>query len=560
MELANRIRLARKKKHLSQDFMAEQLGVSRQAISRWENGQAQPSTKNIMKIATLLDITVDQLTGSQTTELNHRFLELEQQDNIYEEWIALSKEWLHSDLMPYQPISIYQAFQQCMERSRCCTVPAYMRLLSFSQTEREKFLRHLNLFPSIFFDDIQFYTYFYEQILPKLIQPDQPFRVWVLNIGAGEEVYTFAMLIAEYLEQHQLETPIRIFASTMEEKWQVETAAQGIFTKESVVHIPQYLRKKYFVATPQGWKVISKIRNMIVFSVHHIFCDPPFTNLDMIVCRRLIPVLRAMYCKKLFSKFSYSLVPKGALILQPNMDSDAILQWFIPDEAQDMVYYKKQDAITRGNLLQVFTQTESILQIQSLPLPEIMQCFFSVHCKNTILLDETMRILFAGEHIFEYLHLDKQSGDVLLDSCIEKSLMHIIQKGLAQLREEKKPIRLEQTVLSKTEKDTIQQIWLSAISQNAKWYYAVSFFEKSMHMTGYGAEDKMELYRQLQEAKEQIEEQKQQMQTMTEENITLREKLSSANTALASLSEEVYSLYHEMKILNQELKRFHQQE
>lgn len=77
MDLSNRIRLARKNKHLSQDFMAEQLGVSRQAISRWENGQAQPSTKNIMKIATLLDITVDQLTGSQTTELNHRFLELE---------------------------------------------------------------------------------------------------------------------------------------------------------------------------------------------------------------------------------------------------------------------------------------------------------------------------------------------------------------------------------------------------------------------------------------------------------------------------------------------------
>ena len=162
MELANRIRLARKQKHLSQDFMAEQLGVSRQAISRWENGQAQPSTKNIMKIAALLDITVDQLTSSNVAELNTKFMELEQQDNMYEEWLVLSREWMHVDLMPYQPTSIYQAIRQCMERSRCCTMPAYMRLLSFSQMEREKFLRYLQVSPSAFFDYIQFYIYFYE--------------------------------------------------------------------------------------------------------------------------------------------------------------------------------------------------------------------------------------------------------------------------------------------------------------------------------------------------------------------------------------------------------------
>ena len=558
MELANRIRLARKQKHLSQDFMAEQLGVSRQAISRWENGQAQPSTKNIMKIAALLDITVDQLTSSNVAELNTKFMELEQQDNMYEEWLVLSREWMHVDLMPYQPTSIYQAIRQCMERSRCCTMPAYMRLLSFSQMEREKFLRYLQVSPSAFFDDIQFYTYFYEQVLPKLIQLNQMLRIWIMNVGSGEEVYSFAILIAEYLEQHQIDIPIRIFASTIEEKWKVETAVQGIYTKESISHLPKHLRKKYFIATPQGWKIIPQIRNMIIFSIHNIFYDPPFTNLNLIVCRRLIPVLRPIYSKKLLSKFYYSLLPMGGLITHPNMEKEYISQLFIQDEANDIVFYKKPDVCAEHNLMDVFTKIEGATGIESLPLPEIMQRFFTVHCKNTILLDENMHILFAGERIFDYLHLNKFSKDIQLNCCIEKSLMQMIQTKLAQLREEKKPIRMEQTILSKTDQNLLRQVWLSAISQNGKWYYAVSFFETSMQMTGYGGEDKMELYRQLQEAQEQIEAQKQKMQTMAEENITLREKLESANFALSSLSEQVESLTYEMKILNQELKRFYQ--
>lgn len=558
MELANRIRLARKQKHLSQDFMAEQLGVSRQAISRWENGQAQPSTKNIMKIAALLDITVDQLTGSNTTELNTKFMELEQQDNMYEEWLVLSREWMHMDLMPYQPANIYQAIRQCMERSRCCTMPAYMRLLSFSQIEREKFLRHLQVFPSVFFDDIQFYTYFYEQVLPNLIQLNQTLRIWILNIGSGEEVYSFAILIAEYLEQHNIDIPVRIFASTIDEKWKVETAAQGIYTKESISHIPKHLRKKYFKATPQGWKIIPQIRNMVIFSIHNIFYDPPFTNLNLIVCRRLIPVLRPIYSKKLLEKFYYSLLPMGALVTHQNMDTEYISQLFAKDESNDVIFYKKSDVCVQNNLMNVFTKIENSIDLESLPLPEIMQRFFTVHCKNTILLDENMHILFAGERIFHYFHLDKFSKDIQLNCCIEQSLMQMIQSKLAQLREEKKPIRMEQTIFSKTEKNTIRQVWLSAISQNGKWYYAVSFFETSAQITGYGAEDKIELSRQVQEAKELIEEQKQKIQTMTEENITLHEKLESANFALASLSEQVQSLTYEMKVLNQELKRFYE--
>ena len=53
----------RKSKGLSQEEIADRLGVSRQAISKWENGQALPETANIMKLCEILEVTPNELLG-----------------------------------------------------------------------------------------------------------------------------------------------------------------------------------------------------------------------------------------------------------------------------------------------------------------------------------------------------------------------------------------------------------------------------------------------------------------------------------------------------------------
>lgn len=55
------LRQARTSSGMSQEFVAEQLGVSRQAVSKWENGTAMPSTANLLALAKLLHIPVEML-------------------------------------------------------------------------------------------------------------------------------------------------------------------------------------------------------------------------------------------------------------------------------------------------------------------------------------------------------------------------------------------------------------------------------------------------------------------------------------------------------------------
>ncbi len=77
LELGNRLAAMRKEKGYSQEELAEKLGVSRQAVSKWERGEASPDTDNLIALANLYGVTLDELvhgkvcTGNKQKESVH---------------------------------------------------------------------------------------------------------------------------------------------------------------------------------------------------------------------------------------------------------------------------------------------------------------------------------------------------------------------------------------------------------------------------------------------------------------------------------------------------------
>ena len=61
MTLGERLKKCRTEKGLSQEQAAELIGVSRQAVTKWENGQSVPSSKNLLELAALYGLSVDEL-------------------------------------------------------------------------------------------------------------------------------------------------------------------------------------------------------------------------------------------------------------------------------------------------------------------------------------------------------------------------------------------------------------------------------------------------------------------------------------------------------------------
>ncbi len=72
MTLGNKLQTLRKQKGLSQEQLAEQLGVSRQAVSKWELNTTLPETENIIKIKNIFGVSFDYLLDENITEITDK--------------------------------------------------------------------------------------------------------------------------------------------------------------------------------------------------------------------------------------------------------------------------------------------------------------------------------------------------------------------------------------------------------------------------------------------------------------------------------------------------------
>ena len=70
MKFGEKLSFLRKQRGMTQKDLAEKLNISRQAVSRWERGTAEPSTENLISIGKLFDVSVDELLDEHSDTQN----------------------------------------------------------------------------------------------------------------------------------------------------------------------------------------------------------------------------------------------------------------------------------------------------------------------------------------------------------------------------------------------------------------------------------------------------------------------------------------------------------
>ena len=79
LEIANRLTALRKQNGYSQEELADKLNVSRQAVSKWERGESSPDTDNLIALAKLYNVSLDELLGLSNNKENN-IVDLEDED------------------------------------------------------------------------------------------------------------------------------------------------------------------------------------------------------------------------------------------------------------------------------------------------------------------------------------------------------------------------------------------------------------------------------------------------------------------------------------------------
>ena len=72
MIFSERLKTLRKEKKLTQKELAEQIGISQKSYSHWETGKNEPSLENLIKLADLLEVSIDWLFGREQMKVKKR--------------------------------------------------------------------------------------------------------------------------------------------------------------------------------------------------------------------------------------------------------------------------------------------------------------------------------------------------------------------------------------------------------------------------------------------------------------------------------------------------------
>ncbi|MEP7209706.1 MAG: chemotaxis protein CheB [Alphaproteobacteria bacterium] len=223
------------------------------------------------------------------------------------------------DFRLYKPGTLNRRIERRMGLAaiKLTDVALYRDLLERDAGEVESLAKDLLINVTSFFRDPQVFDYLAAKAIPELIAShpeDQPVRVWIAGCSTGEEAFSVAILLLEAVAAAKRGVKLQIFASDVDED-AVAIAREGFYPESALQDVSRARVASFFVKEDGGYRVSPALRATLVFTVHDVLADAPFSRLDMVSCRNLLIYLGSAAQAKVISLFHFALRPGGVLLL-----------------------------------------------------------------------------------------------------------------------------------------------------------------------------------------------------------------------------------------------------
>lgn len=199
------------------------------------------------------------------------------------------------------------------------TVDEYVGFLEATPGEAAALCSDLLIRVTRFFREPKAYEALGEIVFPRLLEqrpPKAPVRIWVPGCASGEEVYSIAICLLEFLGERASTTPIQIFGTDLSES-AIEAARAGCYDENIAGEVSPERLLRFFVKSNAHYRIAHSIRDLCVFAKHDVTHDPPFSRQDLISCQNLLIYLEPVLQQRVIPLFHYALKPGGALVLGP---------------------------------------------------------------------------------------------------------------------------------------------------------------------------------------------------------------------------------------------------
>ena len=501
-----------------------------------------------------------------------------EEEDVFRRILALLLTRKGTDFTHYKQTTIRRRILRRMSLKDTEQTASYLKYLQENKQEQDALYQDLLIPVTSFFRDHKVFDNLCETVFPRIVKTtpsDEPIRIWVAACSTGEEAYSMAMCLLEYLGDSK--DKVQIFATDLSEP-AILKARSGIYKNTELTGVSAHRLDKFFTKRPDGYRISKQVRDLCIFAAHNFLKDPPFGKMDFVSCRNVLIYMEPYLQKRALTTFHYALNSGGLLLLGKSETGSSVPSLFDFAEKGDKLF-------TRKNAPSRFIHVTGVRKEPEDKEPRIIKAdqmqtdfqksaddlLLSRYTPASVVINDEMEIVHFRGNTSSYLEQapGKPSHNLLKMSRpgLAFELRNIIQKA----RKSKAAVSTENIPLLIGTVQRSITIEALPLPYQADSHYLIIFREtliakeETLSEDGSKRTDEkdlliLQLERELAQAREDMrsisEEQEaanEELQSANEELLSSSEELQSLNEELESSKEELQSTNEELTVLNQEL-------
>ncbi len=486
------------------------------------------------------------------------------------QWVEAS---CHVDFSSYRQSTIKRRIMRRLVLQRIDSLPKYLSFLKSNPEEVKALFSDLLINVTEFFRDSRIFSGLKSQIFPKLLKTKNkvsPLRIWVVGCATGEEAYSVAISLLEYLTKVKSKAQFQIFATDISET-ALQKARVGEYSPNITTHISPDRLDTYFTKTESGYKVKKFIRELCVFSRHDVTRDPPFAKLDLICCRNLLIYFEPALQRRVLSVFHYALNSNGMLWLGRSESVGQSSKMFGIVDKSKKIYAKKPGRVHPQLAFPASRFVADVTEATKKPLNahldgrdlqrEADRVALAEYAPPAVIVNEEMDIVSTRGDTTPYLHLPHGQASLNLYKMARPEIIGDLRMAIKAASKKMTIASKRGLTLAKGAKGSfsIKVIPIQKIGLSKDRFFQICFEanEPSPKMTSGRKVIKnqyvKDLERQLAEAKSYQESLISDFEMVQEELTSANEEMQSSNEEFQSTNEELETAKEELQSANEEL-------
>ncbi|MEO5881957.1 MAG: chemotaxis protein CheB, partial [Caldimonas sp.] len=476
------------------------------------------------------------------------------------------------DFRSYKRATVLRRIERRLQVNGLPDVVAYRRFLASEPSEAKALLDDLLIGVTQFFRDRLAFEALEREVMPKIFEAasdNDPIRAWVAGCSTGEEAYSVAILLGEEARRTRAGHGAIVFATDIDEA-AIATGRVGFYPEGIAVDVPPARLRTSFTTEPGGYRVSKVLRDSVIFAVHNVLRDPPFSRLDLVTCRNLLIYLDRSAQQQVLEMFHFALKPGGFLLLGTSETVDVGARYFTAVDKVQRIYRANPVArplrpvppMRAGSDAPVRSQVGLPHAVARAPsAADLHRQLLEEVSPPSVLVTAAYEIVHVSGTVVRHLRVAQGEPTHNLLSAIRPELQQELRSALFQALQLHEPVDAPATRVMSEGRPVLVKMSVRPVRHDA-WpgeMLLVVFSESATvepsaeSQAAAKAPAVVELERELQRRSQQLAATIEQYETSAEDLKASNEELQAINEELRSATEELETSKEELQSTNEEL-------